>query len=288
MPETYPKEAWPGDSSVEGLDGTTDPSTGLPYIAKGTNPSSTPSYQVQYQRREQRENRTLGPWRQGQVVDEGSLDVGVYPVDYTLGGVRKHFAGATSQAVADDSTKYVYLDSDNAVQIQDAFPSDLTTFLPLAKVTASGGVLTIEDRRVWTAFGVPEFTQSIDGASLSAELADRVPGLELSVGDEYGETISVTVQAKDAAGDNLGERVLIRGWLGSSQCGGEVSTPPNTDFTVSTGTIVKELTTNRHLLAISNENGRVVFSVQDTGSPTFYLMAELDGRVYASDAITFS
>ncbi len=65
-------------------------------------------------------------------------------------------------------------------------------------------------------------------------------------------------------------------------------TPPNTDFTVSTGTIVKELTTNRHLLAISNDNGRVVFSVEDTGSSTFYLMAELDGRVYASDAITFS
>ncbi len=288
MTDTYPNEAWPSDSSVEALDGTTDEPTGLPYIAKGTSPSSEPSYQVRYQRRERRQNAMLAPWRQGQVVDEGSLDVGVYPIDYTLGGVRKHFGGATSQAIADESTKYVYLDSSNALQVQDTFPSDITTFLPLAKVTASGGVLTIEDRRVWTAQAVPEFTDGIDGEDLSADLRDRILSLDISVGSESGDAIPVTVQAQDTSGNDLSERVLIRGWVGSSQYGGEAGTAPNTDFVATTGTVVKELTTDKHLLVISNGSGQVVFSVEDTGTPTFYLMAELDGRVYASEAITFA
>lgn len=288
MTDTYPNESWPSDSSVEALDGTTDSQTGLPYVAKGTNPSSSPSYQVQYQRRELRQNRMLGPWREGQVVDEGSLDVGVYPIDYALGGVRKHFGGATGQGIADSSTKYVYIDSSNTLQIQDAFPSDATTFLPLAEVVADGGVLTIADRRIWTAQAVSEFTGSIGGGDLSAEVCDAIPSLDISIGDEFSNTIWVTVQAKDAAGDNLSERVLIRGWVSDSQYGGEIATPPNTDFTVSTGTQVKELTTNRHILAISNGSGRVVFAIEDTGTRTFYLMAEVDGRVYASDAITFS
>lgn len=288
MTDTYPNEAWPSDSSVEALDGAADDQTGLPYIAKGTSPSSEPSYQVQYQRRERRQNAMLAPWRQGQVVDEGSLDVGVYPIDYTLGGVRKHFGGATSQAIADNSTKYLYLDSSNVLQTQDTFPSDITTFLPLAKVTASGGVLTLEDRRIWTAQAAPEFTDDIDGEDLSADLRERILSLDISVGSESGDAIPVTVQAKDASGNDLSERVLIRGWVGSSQYGGEAATAPNTDFTATTGTVVKVVTTDKHLLAISNGSGRVVFSVEDTGTLTFYLMAELDGRVYASEAITFT
>jgi hypothetical protein len=287
MTDINPNESWPSDASVESLDGMTSPATGLPYIAKGTSPSSVPSYQVQYLRREQRQNAILAPWRQGQVVDEGSLEVGVYPADYSLGGVRKHFAGATAQAVADNSTKCIYIDAMNALQIQEAFPTDVRTFLPLAEVTASGGMLSIEDRRVWTALAVPEFTESIGGQDLSNELARCVPTFAISVGSEYSDSIDVTVQAKNAAGDNLGERVLIRAWLAADAYGGEIATPPNTDFTLSVGAVVKEITTNKHLLAVSNENGRVVFDVRETGARTFYLMAELDGRIYASEAIAF-
>jgi hypothetical protein len=288
MPDIYPNEAWPSDAGVEALDGTTDQETGLPYIAKGTNPSSVPSYQVQYQRRERRENMIFAPWRQGQVVDEGGLMIGVYPIDYTLGGARKRFAGATNQGVVDNGTTYIYVDELNDLQVRDAFPEDVRTYLPLAEVVAHGGVLTIVDRRVWTTQAVPEFTVSIGGDSLSADLAGKVPSLEISFGDEYENSIWVTVQAKDAAGNNLSERVLIRGWLGSEPYGGEISTPPNTDFRVHTGTQVKELTVNKHILAASNESGRVVFDVEETGLRTFYLMAELDGRVYASEAIMFT
>ena len=91
---TYPNERFPGDSTIEALDGTTDALTGLSYVAKGVNPTSTPAYEVQYNRRLQRQNAILASARQGMVVDEGSLKIGVYPIDYTLGGTRKNFAGA--------------------------------------------------------------------------------------------------------------------------------------------------------------------------------------------------
>ncbi len=151
---TYPNETWPSDAEVEALDGTTATETGLPYVPKGTGPTSSPSYEVQYNRREQRLNGILAGWRQGMVVDEGGLNVGVYPVRFTIGGVRKQFDGATGIAIPDDSTKVVYLDDTPAVQVAAAWPGDLSTFLPLAEVTAASGVLAIEDRRMETAFFV--------------------------------------------------------------------------------------------------------------------------------------
>ena len=139
---TYPSETWPTDSAVEALDGTSDPNTGLPYIPKGTGPTSSPSYEVQYNRREQRVNRILVGWRQGMVVDEGGLDIGVYPMVFTIGGVRKSFGGATGVAIPDDSTKVVYLDTSAALQTATTWPGDPTTYMPLAVVAAASGVMT--------------------------------------------------------------------------------------------------------------------------------------------------
>lgn len=151
---TYPQEQYPADGVILGLDGTSDAATGLPYIARGTNANSAPSYEVQYNRRLQRENRMLAALRQGMVVDEGNLKIGVYPVRYTQGGARKDFAGATSVAVPDNATRRVYLDAANALEVQATFPADIGTFLPLATVVAAGGVLTITDDRVLAIFKV--------------------------------------------------------------------------------------------------------------------------------------
>ena len=151
---TYPNEIWPADSVIEALDGTIDAATGLPFIAKGTGPTSSPTYEVQYNRRQMRQNRILAAWRQGMVVDEGNLKIGVYPIFFTIGGVRKSFSGATGVAVPDNATRVVYLDASAVLQVAASWPSDLSTFLPLAEITTSAGVMTVEDRRVYTVFQV--------------------------------------------------------------------------------------------------------------------------------------
>jgi len=151
---TWPNQTYPSDAAIEELDGTTDAATGLAYIAKGVGPNSAPSYEVQYNRRLGRQNAILAAVRQGMVVDEGSLRIGVYPISYTLGGTRKTFAGATNQAVPDNATRKVYLDSANALQVQATFPGTLNSFLPLATVVTANGSMTITDERASVMFTV--------------------------------------------------------------------------------------------------------------------------------------
>jgi hypothetical protein len=151
---TYPNEIWPADAAAEALDGTTDALTGLPYIAKGTSPTSVPTLEVQYNRREQRCNAILASWRQGMVIDEGGFKIGVYPIQYTLGGEHKSFDGATGVAVPTDAAKMVYLNSANTLVLADAWPVDLTTFLPLATVDTHNGQTTITDARGYAVFRV--------------------------------------------------------------------------------------------------------------------------------------
>lgn len=155
MSLTYPDEAWPTATEIESLDATTDEATGLPYIAKGTGPTSEPSYEVQYNRRQQRENAILAPWRQGMVVREASLTIGAYPMYYTIGDVWKTFGGATGVDVPDNATRMVYLDDSETLQIAQSWPSDPSTFMPLALVTTSNGQMAIQDRRTHVAYRVP-------------------------------------------------------------------------------------------------------------------------------------
>ncbi|MCB9849129.1 MAG: hypothetical protein H6817_00320 [Phycisphaerales bacterium] len=151
---TYPNEAYPADATVLSLDGQDDAATGLAYVARGVNANSSPSYEVQYNRRLQRQNLILAALRQGMVVDEGSLEIGVYPIRYTLGGSRKTYNGATGILVPDDTTSVVYLSSSNTLQVTTSFPGSISTYLPLATVVAAGGVLTITDERVLALFTV--------------------------------------------------------------------------------------------------------------------------------------
>ncbi len=158
---TYPNEVWPADATIELLDGTVDAGTGLPYVPKGTGPGSHPSYEVQYNRRLQRQNAMLQSVRQGMVVDEGALKIGVYPVTYTLGGLRRTFAGATNVSVPDDASRVIYLDEAGTLQVQVGWPSDPTTYLPLATVATIGGQVTLVDVRTWNLFHVPSVEATV-------------------------------------------------------------------------------------------------------------------------------
>lgn len=166
MADTFPSEVYPAEATITALDGTTDQATGLEYIAKGTGPSSSPTYEIKYNRLLHRLNMLLKIYNAGRVADEGGLNVGVYPFDYRLGGTDKRFEGATSQAVTDNATRVVYIDSSNAIQIAASYPADVTTFFPLATVIASGGDITsINDDRGHALRAVPQTTTSSDSGT---------------------------------------------------------------------------------------------------------------------------
>lgn len=274
MADIYPNEAYPADAAVSQLDGTMDPATGLSYIAKGTGPASVPSYEIQYNRREQRANARLGIATEGRVVDEGGLAVGVYPCNYTLGDQRKRFAGATAQSVPDDATRHIYIDAANALQIAAAYPSDAATFIPLARVVTSGGAMTIE-------------TQTGHARLLAAP---PHPMLALTAGAEAADTIAGTVQLEDAAGNALARRWVGEIWLSDTAFGDLAAVAPDGGMAVTTGQqLGADVVTDKHLRVISDASGVVVASVTDSGSPTFHVIASAAGVVGpAAVAITFA
>jgi hypothetical protein len=73
-----------------------------------------------------------------------------------------------------------------------------------------------------------------------------------------------------------------------SQYGAECSTAPNTSTSWSTGTVLETTTTDKRWLVITDSTGKAVIDISDTGTPTYYLNVEIDGKIYASSAITFS
>ena len=174
--ETYPSEQWPSESTVLSLNATTDETTGLPYIADGTGPTSSPTLRVQYDRRLHRQNSILAVLRQGMVVDEGSLKIGVYPIVYYMAGARAYYSGTTNVAVTDNDTNHVWIGDDNMVHVgTSGFPADTTTFLPLAQVATSGGVATVTDERGAVLFEAPDDTSRDGAIDLTADVTGILP-----------------------------------------------------------------------------------------------------------------
>lgn len=174
----YPNEAWPADSTVLSVDGGLDARTGLPFIAKGTGPTSNPSYEIQYNRRQMRENSILAGWRQGMVVNEGGLNIGVYPISLTIAGARNAFEGATGIAVPDNTTRMVYLDTAAELHLAEAWPADPADYLPLAEITSEHGSVHIEDRRMCAVFDVPS-PHRWNVASFCPQVGNNQSGLKI-------------------------------------------------------------------------------------------------------------
>ncbi len=80
------------------------------------------------------------------------LRVNVDSCKYDIGGLRGTYDGAVAQSITDNDVSYVYLDDDADLQISTSgYPSEVT-YIPLARVVASGGEITaIHDERVLLA-----------------------------------------------------------------------------------------------------------------------------------------
>ncbi len=258
---TYPTEAYPADSAIEVLDGTTDQRTGLPYVAKGTGPTSVPSYEVRYNRRLQRQNQILEPWRRGMVVSEGNLNIGVYPLDYVLGGATLFYAGSTGVSIPDDSQKNVYLDSSGILQAQDFWPTDITTYMPLATVTASGGNLTIQDFRGWVAFYVPRI--DVGSSNFASVNQPDVTG---------SSPQTVAIQVKDIQGNNLAETVYLIVSVHDAADGGSGFATNATIAVGTNGTLIESVTTNTELFCKTNASGQLDITVTDAVTESVYLV----------------
>ncbi len=161
MALVFPVEVYPADATVDALSGTTHQQSGVKYVSKDLGKSSAPSLAIQHYRERLFLLDRLSLACAARVVETGALAVGVFPVTYRQGGADKQFDGATAQAVVDNDTNYVYLNSSAALVINiTGFPADATTYFPLAEVVAANGVLTITDKRSLVLFAVNQLAGS--------------------------------------------------------------------------------------------------------------------------------
>ena len=120
---------------------------------------------------------------------------------------------------------------------------------------------------------------------LSAALQDKVPYLTLTGADDGDGTGTCTIQAKDAAGNNLAERFLVRTWIADV----EYSEPdPQTDYSVTTGEEMVEIEANADYRVISDASGTILMNIDAGGAKSVYCMAEIDGRIYSSGEIAIT
>ena len=84
------------------------------------------------------------------------------------------------------------------------------------------------------------------------------------------------------------QKRLVRAWIGDAVEGVEAATAPSGGVAVQTGGLLQTVTTGKHLLVITDATGAAVIRLSESGTPTFYLMVEFDGKVFSSSGITFA
>ena len=115
-------------------------------------------------------------------------------------------------------------------------------------------------------------------ANLTAALQDVVPYLALTPTDATDGTGSISIQAKDAAGNNLAQRFLIHTWIADA----DFSEPDaQTGFAVTTGEQMYQHEALADFTVISDANGVVAMNIDTGGAKTVYVMAQANGRIYS-------
>lgn len=287
-------ELFPADATLEDLSGVTDSTTGVYYPVKGEGLD----WYVSFVKCIYRLVRNVSVVSGLRVCKSGDLIFDVKSGSFFDGETLREYAGASEQSLTDNTTNYIYLLADGTLTVNTTgFPSASTTrHLRLATIVTSSGTYSDDDitddrmQQVWQLAGpVTHLADDAVGTDQLADaVADLVPKVDISVGGESSDTIAVTVQVQDAQGNSNANRFLLHAWLADSQYGPETATTPDGTVSWTTGTALEEITSKERWTAVTDANGQAVLSIGESGAATWYLNVELDGRIYASAAITFA
>lgn len=103
----------------------------------------------------------------------------------------------------------------------------------------------------------------------------------LVVGTPSGDSTPVTASA-------LPSRTVCTVWLSDTAFGAPSGSPPNGGTTFASGTRLTGLGNDVSWLGMADTNGRIVLTLSDSGTPTFYVNVAAPGRAPTSTAVVFS
>jgi hypothetical protein len=162
---------------------------------------------------------------------------------------------------------------------------DNTVAVSTDHAVKAGTVIRIDAEGYWvdTRYHVPTVGTVGDGAVTAAKLAnavaDIIPGVSVAIADNEDGTGEVTLQLKDAQGNNLAARGVIKVWFSATAHGAPTDLG---DVVAGTGSILAEITTDALILVATDANGLAVLTYTRTGA--LHAMAEVNGLVATGNA----
>lgn len=291
-------ELYPTDAALNSLSGLSDAEQEVLFIPIGEAPYYTSFYKMLYRLLDVA--RRAGDLR---VYKDGELTFGVRGGRFHNGAGIVTCPGSAGNALTDNATNYIYLDaSGSLVTSTTGMPAAATVpHIPLATVVATGGGYAIEDiddlrgtamyqcLSGMTPAGGSELVgggattlHRHDAHGLSEAVRAAMPTLSITAGTISGSVIPVSVQCKDAAGNDLPQRMLVRVWISESDWG----TPTDMDMVSLTGgTLLRAIIANGDYEIITGPDGLASMTIESTPQATRYVLAEIDGRVYSSGPV---
>lgn len=304
-------------TEADALSGTTDSETDFKYHTIAESTYYTEGFRQRH--RVLAILKTLG--NRFRVYKDGTATFGVRAGKLDDGDTTYTYAATTGQSLTNDQTNYIYLSiASGALALTvntTGFPDPSTTpHLPLASIAMGSGTYDhsdITDCRQCAVFSLIHGMAAANGNTLSdgsnadslhthgtigldanavsasklaAAVQDMIPDLNITGGAEAADKRTITLQARDAAGNNLAERVLVRVWIAP----GEYGAPDATGNTVAveTGTTYETEAANAAYKIISDATGKVDIGVTISGAASRYVMAEIDGRIYSSGQLDWA
>jgi len=134
-----------------------------------------------------------------------------------------------------------------------------------------------------------------DGSVTDAKLADALgayilgePAISASSPPPGAMSATVSIQLRDIKGANLAGKHVARVWLSSTEGGTVTASVPDTTETVVIGDRLQTMFAKVHWMWLSNENGTIIFMINNSIFPrTYYVNVEIGGRVYSAGPIRF-
>lgn len=120
---------------------------------------------------------------------------------------------------------------------------------------------------------------AVEADHLEDALADAILTATATVGTENANDINVTVQVKDAQGNNLAERVCFPYWLSDAAYGATTGTIPSGGVAATTGVAVTALANSTVSWTCTDANGAAVLKFTEAGALTRYFNMMLGGKL---------
>lgn len=109
-----------------------------------------------------------------------------------------------------------------------------------------------------------------------------------TVGAEASNAINIAVQVKNAQGQNLKARTVLRGFLSTTASGGVVGTAPSGGVAAGAAGQVLPLVAGKQFDVVTSATGAANVVLTEASTGTFYLNLILpDGTIAVSGAATF-